>query len=251
MIRQTLVQKNFGADKDFRWRGGEVSRIEAFSDAVFAFSITLLVVSLEVPSSFEQLKQLMYGFPAFSLTFITIVGIWYAHYIFFRRYGLQDGITIALNAALLFVVIFYIYPLKFLATLLISHGLFQRVLGFNIQVDIEIGGIENWSNLMIIYGFGFLSVFLILVILHFHAFRKRDALELNAIEAFTTRSGIIAYSICVVIAILSLIIVVAVDGLWGVISSGWIYALIGPLQGVHAFWANRRAKRILENTAAT
>ena len=33
--------------------GREVSRIEGFSDAVFGFALTLLVVSLEVPDNFE------------------------------------------------------------------------------------------------------------------------------------------------------------------------------------------------------
>ena len=36
-------------EKNFRWRGGQVSRIEAFADAVFALSLTLLVVSADVP----------------------------------------------------------------------------------------------------------------------------------------------------------------------------------------------------------
>ena len=36
-------------------RGREVSRIEGFSDAVFGFALTLLVVSLEVPESFADL----------------------------------------------------------------------------------------------------------------------------------------------------------------------------------------------------
>jgi uncharacterized membrane protein len=33
------------------WRGHEVTRIEAFSDAVFAFAIALLIVALEVPKT--------------------------------------------------------------------------------------------------------------------------------------------------------------------------------------------------------
>jgi hypothetical protein len=39
----------------FRWRGGEITRLEGFTDAVFAFAVTLLVVSLEVPHMFEEL----------------------------------------------------------------------------------------------------------------------------------------------------------------------------------------------------
>jgi len=39
--------------------GREVSRIEGFSDAVFGFALTLLVVSLEVPMSFNGLKVIL------------------------------------------------------------------------------------------------------------------------------------------------------------------------------------------------
>ena len=38
-----------------RLRGREVSRIEGVSYAVFGFEITLLVVSLEVPNTFDEL----------------------------------------------------------------------------------------------------------------------------------------------------------------------------------------------------
>ena len=51
MIREKLIEKRVGEDSKFRWRGHEVSRIEALNDAVFAFAITLLVVSLEVPKT--------------------------------------------------------------------------------------------------------------------------------------------------------------------------------------------------------
>lgn len=43
--------------------------------------------------------------------------IWLKHYRFFRRFGLYNTTTIWINAALLFVILFYVYPLKFLYTL--------------------------------------------------------------------------------------------------------------------------------------
>ena len=42
-------------------RHHEVTRIEGFSDAVFAFSLTLLVVSLEVPKSLESQLGPVFG----------------------------------------------------------------------------------------------------------------------------------------------------------------------------------------------
>jgi hypothetical protein len=46
MIRGKLIEKEIGRGGKFRWRSHEISRIEGLSDAVFAFAITLLVVSL-------------------------------------------------------------------------------------------------------------------------------------------------------------------------------------------------------------
>src|SRR5262245_60868230 len=94
--------------------GHEISRLEAFSDAVFAFALTLLVVALDVPRSYAELMALMNGFPAFACCFALLVWIWHEHNLFFRRYGLQDGYTLVVNSLLLFVVLFYVYPLKFM-----------------------------------------------------------------------------------------------------------------------------------------
>lgn len=59
--------------------------MEAFSDAVFAFALTLLVVSLQVPKSYGELMNLMSGFPAFACCFGVLLWIWYEHNLFFRR----------------------------------------------------------------------------------------------------------------------------------------------------------------------
>src|SRR6266704_4401231 len=97
MLREKLIDHRFGENKKFRWRSHEISRIEGLSDAVFAFAVTLLVVSLEVPRTFGDLMYAMRGFGAFAISFTLLFIVWFNQYKFFRRYGLQDNITVLLN----------------------------------------------------------------------------------------------------------------------------------------------------------
>jgi hypothetical protein len=106
----------------FRWRGTEVTRVEGFTDAVFAFAVTLLVVALEVPHTYEGLLDVVRGFPAFVLCFTLLMVFWNAHYRFHRRYGLEDVPTRLLTMAILVLVLFSVYPLKFLLTLVTAQS---------------------------------------------------------------------------------------------------------------------------------
>src|ERR671920_1754514 len=90
VVREGLARRGVG-EESFRWRGEDVSRIEGFSDAVFAFAVTLLVVSLEVPNTFDELLATMRGFVAYAITGWLLYSVWFDHYIFFRRFGLQDN----------------------------------------------------------------------------------------------------------------------------------------------------------------
>src|SRR4029077_16025279 len=108
----------------FRLRGQEITRLESFSDAVFAFALTLLVVSLDVPKTFADLVTTMRGFPAFALCFLLLALIWNGHYRYCRSYGLDDGTARFLTCVMLFLVLFYVYPLKFLFNFSITAGLF-------------------------------------------------------------------------------------------------------------------------------
>ena len=117
-----LRKKIFGAGSHelFRHRGTDIFRIEALSDGVFAFSVSLLVASLEVPQSFDEFKIILRGSVPFFATVAMLFLFWYRQYIFFRRYGLNDFLTILLNLFYLAIILFYIYPLKFLFAILIS-----------------------------------------------------------------------------------------------------------------------------------
>jgi uncharacterized membrane protein len=170
-------------DRDFagfRLRGGEVTRLESFSDAVFGFALTLLVVSLDVPKSFSDLVTTMRGFPAFALCFLLLALIWNGHYKFCRRYGLDDAAARFLTCVMLFLVLFYVYPLKFLFNLSVTGLLFGA------GPPISMTGAQL-STLLVIYGLGFAAVYGAMTLLYLHAWRLRDALELSELEKFDTR----------------------------------------------------------------
>lgn len=184
-------------DDGFRSRGVEVTRIEGLSDGVFAFAVTLLIVSLEVPKTFDELMAVMRGFFAFAICFALLLQVWHEQYRFFRRYNLQDSTSLILNCILLFLVLFYVYPLKFLFTFLVNMWMgFATVQIKDRQVPL----------LMEIFSAGFLAVSCIFMLLYGHALHKRDALELNALEVFDTKVSIGAAAINAFTAIASLAI---------------------------------------------
>ncbi|HEX9983843.1 MAG TPA: TMEM175 family protein [Thermoanaerobaculia bacterium] len=208
----------------FRIRATEVSRVEAFSDVVFGFALTLIVISLEVPRTFAELTAAMRGFWAFTICFAILCWIWYAHYTFFRRFGLHDTYTLVLNSFLLFLVLFYIYPLKFLFALL-TGGL-------------EEGAVSRADTitLLVIYGVGFAGLFLVFFLLYLHALRKHEELELTPREMAFTRKYMTMYLAYVFIGVVSTVLALTLPGKW-VALSGWSYFLIGPCSAL--IWAIR------------
>lgn len=239
------MKRDIGAVAEFRWRGESIDRFEGFSDCVFAFAVTLLIVSLEVPHTFSELMNVMRGFGAFAVSFALLMFVWYDHYIFFRRYGIRDAYTIFLNSALIFVVLFYVYPLKFLFTLL-----FNAWMG----VDSAVAGVHGSepaiqqsqvSSLMLIYSTGFVAVFLLFALLFLHAYRKRDGLELNNIELFDTRESIVSSFIKVGCGLLSMGIAIVGGQRYGGLA-GMVYPVVfAPALGTfHTIMGKRRRKLV-------
>jgi uncharacterized membrane protein len=246
VLRRRLAQRRqLGDDDDegFFWRGQEVLRIEGFSDSVFAFAVTLLVVSLEVPNTFDELLATMQGFLAFAICFYLLFIVWNEHYKFFRRYGLKDNFTMYLCSALLFVVLFYVYPLKFLFT-----AFTDQLFGFSTQVGsstvdvVETIEPGQWPLLMVIFGAGFVTVQLVFVLLYWRAYALRGVLNLNSYETSITCQEIQAFLILAGIGLAS--IAIALLGGEGMVNwAGLVYVLSWPLLNLNTYLMARRRRK--------
>lgn len=202
-----MIRKKIFASIDhelFRHRGHEIVRIEALSDAVFAFAVSLLVVSLEVPQTFNELMLIVKGAIPFFATIAMLFQFWYRQYIFFRRYGMNDFMTILLNLVYLAVILFYIYPLKFLFSLLLyiwtGMDLFPKASENGLII------LENYQfhQLIILFSIGYLLIWLTIYGWHKRALINSVKLDLNRYEIiFTQRetSGALLNSLIGLLAI--------------------------------------------------
>lgn len=221
-------------EADFRWRGNDVSRVEALADAVFGFAVTLLVVAIEVPKTFAGLMDVVHGFPAFVICFALLMLFWNAHYRYHRRYGLEDVFTRVITMAILVLVLFFVYPLKFLFTLVTT-----QIFGIDMLNPPALEASWQTDSLYFIYGAGFAATWGLYSALYAHALAKRDELELDPVELLHTRSALNETLIYVIVCMLSVVLAAASasDSL-----PGLVYFLLGPLQAANGWWYGRRIR---------
>lgn len=234
-----------------RWvrsRGESVSRIEAFSDGVYAFAVTLLVLSLEVPQSFDQLRDLFRGLPAFAICFAILAHNWYLHHRFFRRYGLDDAWTVTLNAMLLFVLVLYLYPMKFMFTVAVYMltGLGPHAREVPLAQAISSADVPA---LFVVFGIGFAAMNVLLSLLNLHAWRKREELRLTEVECFDNRSDRLRHLLLLLVPTASITVALGTTGAWGG-AAGWIYFLCGVIEAAHATITAKKREALLRRLEA-
>jgi hypothetical protein len=225
-------------DRDgFLIRGHDMTRTETFTDAAFAFAVTLLVVSIDaIPSSYIELRSVLQHIPAFGLSFLLLAVFWYGHWTWSRRFGLEDFPTIALSLMLVFVMLSYVYPLKFLANTVVIW-LAGRDPGTT-----GIGGFGDLFGLFGIYGAGFAAMALVIAALNYHAFRQRSALGLSEREIVLTRGETGAWLILALVGGLSTavsLLTTPSQYAW----PGWVYMLLPVLMPIYGRRVNRAAER--------
>ncbi len=225
MIARLVPLEALRGERHFRWRGGDVSRVEALTDSVFGLAITLLILSTEVPGTYEEFRGLLEGLPAFACCFALFVMLWYYHFQFHRRFGLENLYTIFLNVCLLFLILVYVYPAKFLFTALSDGLLFGRERYFA-------------GEMMLFYSGGVVGIFLLYTLMYLHAYKHREVLGLNEVEVHMTRTTIREHLIHTGVGVASILLAIANQSAL----SGLIYMLVGPLQFLNG-WLSGRALR--------
>ena len=166
-------------DPRITYRGESPSRLDNLTDAVFGIAITLLLFNISNPNSFTDLLSLTKTFPAFLISIGFLILIWAEHSNFTLIYSLNDKIFKLINTFFIALIIFYVYPLRFLSLILTSAF-------FDINIPISITS-KNVPELMIYYGFVAFALYVTLYLFYRRALVIKTKLDLNDYEIFLTR----------------------------------------------------------------
>lgn len=229
------IKRQRKRDLRINYRGEDVSRLENLTDAVFGIGITLLIFTQANPNSFDDLITFTKTLPAFLLSISFLMLIWTEHLRFSIIYRLDDVWLTVLNVLFLALVIFYVYPLRFLA-------LFLSNLFFGAEIDISIRGPEV-PYLMMYYGFVAFALYFTLFFFYRRALQLKSTLQLNDFEQFYTRLQsqrmIVMFSVPL-ISILVAFVLKFYSGPLASMLSGMLYFLYFP----GMTWVQRKYRRI-------
>ncbi len=231
MIRKYFSGRGSKDKEKVRWRSHDITRIEALSDAVFGFAISLLIISLEVPKSSEELLGSMVGLIPFVICFMIMFWIWRSQYKFFRRYGLHDRLTLTLNGMLLFVVLGFVYPLKFLI------GLSVIGRGYEIRA-------VDYAPLVMLYNGGFALVGILYFAMYRNALAQSEEIALTEIEKFETKGYAWGFLIPGLASLTAVAIAYVMRGNPNNVNLCYIvYGLLGPVMGIYHSRKRKAFKR--------
>ena len=98
----------------------ETSRVEAFSDGVFAIAITLLILEIKIPPAgsgelYGELLKQWASYFSFLISFAFIGIMWINHHRLFRHIARSDDALLILNLLLLLGVVVVPFPTAVLA----------------------------------------------------------------------------------------------------------------------------------------
>lgn len=222
--------------RGFRLRGLEMTRLETFADAAFAFALTLLVISVdEIPGSLEELVDALKGVPAFAACFASLAALWIDHRRWSRRYGLEDMPSTLITLVLVFIMLVYVYPLK-----MMFSAFFAWASGGWLPTTFAIENVGELTLLFIIYGVGFAAVMLMMGLLYWRALAMRDELALDAYEVAQTEARVGMSALVGVTAVLSALFAWLMPSHLGVMA-GFVYMSLAVTVPSVAIYYGKRA----------
>jgi uncharacterized membrane protein len=241
--------KNSQTNYGFSLRGLENTRIESLSDGVFAIAIGMLLISSNPPTTFDELKIFIKDFVPFAGTISVLMWIWYQHYLFFIRFGLRDASTTAINSIVLFLVLFYTYPLKFMFRILVD--LYQGLITSNQELlnhlFTETIHPKDTASLMVIYGFGAAAIFFVFVWLNTRALKRKEMIGLSIIEIQLTKNTIFMNLASGVIPMLSATIAFfELAGNYTFMVSGFIYMSYSFVMPLVSYYGRKRLSKLTD-----
>ena len=128
--------------------GRSTERLDGFTDAAFAFAVTLLVIGgTEAPATYRALADAVAEVPTFAIGFAFIAMFWFAHLRWRAYRGDGDRLSALLSVLLVFLVLVYVQPLRAMAR---SLSTFLGGAGTPFRGDL--------GDLFVIYGAGFVAM---------------------------------------------------------------------------------------------
>src|ERR1700680_1070522 len=137
-----------------RLRGMQMTRLETFIDAAFAFAISMLVIAAQqIPDNIQALLAAFKNVPTFVCSIAVLSIFWRGHWLWSRRFGLEDGMSILISWAMLVTILIYVYPLK-----LLFGGMFYYITNPAVGQSVTAHTAGQVRALFAIYGLGFSAI---------------------------------------------------------------------------------------------
>lgn len=229
--------------KGFRLRGIEMTRLETFIDAAFAFAVTMLVISNgQVPNDIPALLAAFRNVPAFVASIAVLSIFWRGHWLWSRRFGLEDGVSILISWTMLVTILIYVYPLK-----LLFGAMFYFLSGHAVGQVVTAQTEGEVRALFALYAVGFVAIALEILLLNLRAWRLREPLRLNEHEKSLTRGELIGWSVPATVGLVSLVLALSLP-MNHIGWSGWIFMSLGVLTPLQRTWYARRARSAMRDS---
>jgi uncharacterized membrane protein len=244
--REEEIASTMPADLDalprlrgFRLRGMEMTRLETFIDAAFAFAISMLVIAAQqIPDNIQALLAAFKNVPTFICS-IAVLGIfWRGHWLWSRRYGLEDGVSIFISWMMIVTILIFIYPLK-----AIFGAMWFLISSRQLGQPFSLHTTESEARtIFMIYALGLVAISGEILLLNLRAWQLREPLRLNAREKFFTRWEVFGWSMPVTVGLLSLVLALTLP-IDQIAWSGWLYFSMAILVPIQRAWRRRCAPK--------